>query len=173
MLSSTRCWAGLNANKHPKGKQDKAVEYNILLRYGLELCITQLSYSFRLLFIFKVSLQGNFILTPLWWYVLLSAIFLQCSCFSLHLLIYILRVARVVFVCRFFFSFWKYLCSLCRAEHQLLIATESPEDRTERWRDWVFCCLPSVLSFRVVIKVFHTISLLRWLPKALHEIDVS
>lgn len=70
-------------------RENKTVEYNILLRYGLELCITQLCYSFRFLvfgfFFFVVVLKflckAISFLPPLWWYVLLSAIFLQCSCF--------------------------------------------------------------------------------------------
>lgn len=62
-------------------RENKTVECNILLRYGLEMCITQLSYSFRFCSFFKISLQGNFVLTPLWWYVLLSAMFLFSSSF--------------------------------------------------------------------------------------------
>lgn len=53
---------------------------------------------------FQVSFQHNFILTPLWWYVLLSAIFLQSSCFPLHLLIYIIRVTRI-YICLWIFTF--------------------------------------------------------------------
>lgn len=109
MLSSTRCWASFNANKHPKEKQDNGI-YNAWLRHWLDLCTTKVSCSFR---VFWNFFQHNFVLTPLW-YVLLSAIFLQNSYFPLHLLIYILRVQGCICLQTYFF-WWKCLGSLHRA----------------------------------------------------------
>lgn len=150
-------------------RENKTMEYNTLLRYGLDLRTTKLSCGFR---IFSSFFPAQFHSYPL--VVVCPA---ECNILAKFLFspsvanIYPQSNKDIYLSTNFHFPCWKCLCSLLRAEQQLLTTTESAEARTERWRQWAFCCLPAVLSLRVNLQIFHPLSLLRQLSKALSKID--
>jgi len=169
MLYPTRCWADLNANKHPKGKQDNGIKHTAEIRARFVHNQTFLSFQNFLKFLSStISFHPLVKVCPAECNILAKSVF---SPSLAH--IYPQSKKDIYLSTNFYFLCWKFLCSLHRAEQHLLTGTEPAEDRIGRWRQWVFCCLPSVLSLRVNFQIFHPTSLLRWLPKALPKIDQS
>lgn len=141
-IHSTRCWTGLNANKHAKGEKRKKKKkaYNTLLR----------TVHNKTLWWFQDFLScfpGSF-LPPCGCKCPAECNTLAKFLFSSSLVhIYPQTNKDTYLSTNLYVPCWKCLCPLHRAEQQLPTATGSVEDKTERWRQ---CCfffyVPSLLS---------------------------